>query len=699
MGQGVNRKTNIASLGAGPVVPDFLARGGAAGRAMRAFDWAASPIGPPETWPAALQTLISLMLSSAQPMFVAWGSAGTLVYNDAYAPLLGRKHPAALGQPYLDVWHEARDEIAPLVHRVMAGESVTSEDLVVRVDRQGGVEEAHFAFSSTPVRDDDGNLAGLFCCCIEITGTVLARRMQTEQNRRLVRIFEQAPSFIAIVSGPEHRVVQANAAYRRLAGGADPAGKTISEFLPPDIARAHLQILDEVYRTGQSARVPQTPQDLPASEDSIYRERLLEFIYQPITDARGQITGIFVAGMDMTDRARVEAELRQLNATLEQRIEERTSRLLAREALIRTFYQHSSECHAVLVEAGGGKFRYEEVNPATLRLYGMTREQVVGHTVDDVFGAQAAQFLNSNLSECLRAGAPHRYERMQGGATIEAVATPVPHEHGSARRLVVSARDVTEQRALEERLRQAQKMEAVGQLTGGLAHDFNNLLTAISGSLERMRLRISQGRIGELEKYLVSAEAAAKRAAGLTHRLLAFSRRQTLDPKPCDVNILVSGLSELIENTTGPGIGMRFEATAGLWHIVADQNQLENALLNLCINARDAMPDGGNLTIQTRNESFDEKTAHAHDLPPGDYVSLSVRDTGTGMSPDVISRAFDPFFTTKPLGAGTGLGLSMVYGFVRQSGGQARIISELGSGTTVCLYFPRETGSKEAALF
>ncbi len=243
--------------------------------------------------------------------------------------------------------------------------------------------------------------------------------------------------------------------------------------------------------------------------------------------------------------------------------------------------------------------------------------------------------------------------------------------------------------AAEASLRQSQKMEAVGQLTGGLAHDFNNLLTGISGSLELLKKRLDQGRTGELDCYLDVAQGAARRAAALTHRLLAFSRRQTLDPKPTNVNQLVSELDELIRRTMGPAIEVSIRTDPALWGALVDANQLENALLNLCINARDAMPHGGALAIETVNAELDDAAAAALDLTPGCYIRLKVADTGAGMSPEVIARAFDPFFTTKPIGAGTGLGLSMVYGFARQSGGQARIASTPGVGTKVCLYLPR----------
>jgi len=248
----------------------------------------------------------------------------------------------------------------------------------------------------------------------------------------------------------------------------------------------------------------------------------------------------------------------------------------------------------------------------------------------------------------------------------------------------------------EEQLRQSQKMEAVGQLTGGLAHDFNNLLAGISGSLELLQARVAQGRINDLERFLVAAQGAAKRAAGLTHRLLAFSRRQTLDPRPTDVNRLVAGMQELIERTTGPEVAVEPVAGVGLWATLVDPGQLENALLNLCINARDAMPGGGKIIIETANRWLDERAARERDMLPGQYVSLCVSDNGTGMAPDVIARAFDPFFTTKPIGMGTGLGLSMVYGFARQSGGQVRIYSEVGQGTMVCLYLPHYAGVVDA---
>lgn len=259
--------------------------------------------------------------------------------------------------------------------------------------------------------------------------------------------------------------------------------------------------------------------------------------------------------------------------------------------------------------------------------------------------------------------------------------------------------EAAQRERVEETLRQSLKMEAVGQLTGGLAHDFNNLLAGISGSLGLVRMRIAQGRTSEIDHFIEIAMTSVNRAAALTHRLLAFSRRQTLDPKPTDVNQLVGGMEELFIRTLGPGIQLETKLATDLWPALCDPNQLENAMLNLVLNARDAMPDGGHLLIETRNsvfpDSYGASEVPLRKVPAGEYMGLFVTDTGAGMPPDVIARAFDPFFTTKPTGEGTGLGLSMLYGFVRQSGGHVLLSSEPGQGTMVSIYLPRYFGAAE----
>jgi PAS domain S-box-containing protein len=669
---------------------------------LLAEDWTQTSLGALDQWPHALQALVNVMFDSAQPMFVAWGADRTLIYNDAYISLLGPKHSNALGRPFFEVWSEAAAAIQPLFDRVFEGESVVMDDIRLTLNRDQGPADAHFAFSYTPVRALSGEVEGLFCACQETTRDVLSKQLDERNKTRLAQMFEKAPSFIAMLEGPEHRFTLANARYKELVGDRPLIGLSVADALPEAVAQGYLDLLDSVFVSGRPVAVTSAKFSPNPMAGAPISERFLDFVYQPITDDAGQVTGIFVDGTDVTERVlaedavrKSELRLREANASLEASVAERTAQLFAREALIRTFYEHSSECHAVLEQAGD-TFTYQEINPATLSLYGKTREEVIGLTTETVLGADLAPTLNKELVRCLQKNGPVRYERLQGKGVVEAIATPVPITTGAARQIVVSARDVTERRSLEQQLAQAQKMEAVGQLTGGLAHDFNNLLAGMTGSLELMRTRMAQGRMTEIERYLDVALGAGRRAASLTQRLLAFSRRQTLDPKVTDVNRLVVGMEELLRRTIGPSVVLEVVGTVGLWATLVDPAQLENALLNLCLNARDAMPDGGRLTIETGNKWLDDWAASERDMPPGQYISICVSDTGVGMPPEIIKRAFDPFFTTKPTGEGTGLGLSMIYGFAQQSGGQVRIYSEVGHGTTVCIYLPRNNDSPVA---
>jgi PAS domain S-box-containing protein len=383
-----------------------------------------------------------------------------------------------------------------------------------------------------------------------------------------------------------------------------------------------------------------------------------------------------------------ETRFRNLSETLEEKVVERTRE---RDRL----WQLSED---LLVIAGydGRLFR---INPAWARLLGRDETDMERVGYRGLIHVDDRPFVEEKLSAMRSSGAAIRYVNrvMCAGGRIAWIDWTLSPEPGGDR-LMGIGRDVTGEREeaarrekLEELLRQSQKMEAVGQLTGGLAHDFNNLLTGITGSLELMTKRAAQGRFGEVERYLAAAQGAANRAAALTHRLLAFSRRQTLDARVVRSDKLVADMVELIGRTIGPSIQLSTVSVPDLWNVLCDPNQLESALLNLSINARDAMPDGGRLTIQTANLEVDGPVALLRDMPAGQYVGISVTDTGSGMTEEVVARAFDPFFTTKPIGVGTGLGLSMVYGFVKQSGGQVRIHSHLGEGTTITIYLPRDT--------
>jgi PAS domain S-box-containing protein len=1044
----------------------FPISGGSAGAVIRQRDWSGTVLGPSERWPVALRNALMLMLESPESMYLVWGADFIFFHNDTYAPVLGARLERAIGMPAADLWPDAWPQVRPLVDQALGGTAIKVEDLLVLIDREGRSQDSWWSFSYSPLRNDAGDVAGVICVTNETTGKVLAERARSSEVKRFRELFEQSPSFVAALHGPEHVFFLANPAYRRMVGDRELLGKRVRDALPEVAGQGLFEMLDHVLQTGEAVTGNGMQVSLRQAEGEP-KLRTLDFVYQPIRDAAGAVTGVFVEGTDVTeayataqqlriseDRNRQvldsaidyaiiasdldgritrwnagaqnvlgwsEAEMlgqtahrfftpedvaagqveREMQAALDEgrgaderwhlrksgalfwasgemtplrdasgavegfvkvlrdrTAEHRTDEALrASEARLRRAQEagqvgifsvelatnviygtpefcrifgldsadgidpaiiealvhpddvelasHASDrltgaapgeaeyriVHGVSGEirriarraeferdAAGGATRMVgvvqdvterraaqravELSEAKFRAFAQAvpnhvwtasadgvldwandRAYAYGgrHEADllrdgwaawlhpedveaaaaawmhsvatgeeyatefrirrsdgvycwhlaravplrDAAGAitgwlgtntdieqqkaseQALRELNDELEERVdartrerdrawrnsrdlivvidTAGIFHEVspaarqilgwnpEEMIGKSVFdfihpddtvptddaldEASNGPLPtfenryrHKHGGYRTLswtagpeddliTATARDVTEANEqaeallqAQEALRQAQKMEAVGQLTGGIAHDFNNLLTGITGNLELLKVRAAQGRYDALDRYVTAAQGAAQRAASLTQRLLAFSRRQTLDPRPTDVNRLVAGMDDLIRRSIGPDVGLEFVGAGGLWSTLVDAPQLENALLNLCINARDAMPGGGRITIETANKWLDARSAGERELPAGQYISLCVTDTGTGMTPEVISRAFDPFFTTKPLGAGTGLGLSMIYGFARQSGGQVRIYSEVGQGTTMCLYLPRHYG-------
>ena len=512
--------------------------------------------------------------------------------------------------------------------------------------------------------------------------------LASERYQFLFNAMDEGFCIIEFLDGPhgplsDYLHIEANPAYAAHAGIPNIVGKKLRDVVG-DEAQAWLDRYGQVLRTGESIRFEQ---ELVAT--GRYLE-LTAFRIEPAS--RRQVAVLF---QDITPRKRAEAALRQLNETLEERVQ---SALAANRILANVVNGATA-----LVQVVDFDFRWLAINDSGADI------------LEHALGVRPS--IGGSLLENLKRR-PDLYEvivplwhRAFAGETFREIIsvseaptrrhyelqfTPLYDAEGRCIGAYEFAYDVTERfneqervRLMEEALRQSQKMEAVGQLTGGIAHDFNNLLTGILGSLELLDLRLRQGRLQDLGRYTGTARSAAERAAALTHRLLAFSRRQTLDPQPVALAQLVIGLEDLIQRSIGPQIVLEHAADPQLWLTHIDASQLENALLNLCLNARDAMPEGGRIRIVLANETLANPQAEQLTLHAGDYVRLTVGDNGSGMSDEVRARAFDPFFTTKPLGQGTGLGLSMVHGFVLQSGGEIRIDSAPGEGTQVHLYLPR----------
>ncbi|PZR34887.1 PAS domain-containing sensor histidine kinase [Caulobacter segnis] len=384
---------------------------------------------------------------------------------------------------------------------------------------------------------------------------------------------------------------------------------------------------------------------------------------------------------DITSAKHDEARLRALSQALEERVEARTQE---RDRL----WNLSRD----LVSIAGDDGVYRAINPAWKTLLGYDSADLIGRAIGDLVHADDLERTRM-AAQALRAGnAVSDFDcrvRDKGGDYRWINWTAVPEDDA----IYLVGRDVSQRKLLEDQLRQSQKMEAVGQLTGGLAHDFNNMLTGILGGIDMVRRRLADGRVGDVERFLDAAMQSGQRAAALTHRLLAFSRRQTLDNRALDVGSLIGSMADLLRRTLGEQVQLSLEVQDELWSALADENQLESAVLNLAINARDAMPHGGHLTVSAHNVELSSAELANSDLAePGEYVEVRVSDTGLGMTPDVLAKVFDPFFTTKPLGQGTGLGLSMIYGFVQQSKGHVTVESVEGLGTTIRLYLPRHRG-------
>jgi PAS domain S-box-containing protein len=659
--------------------------------------------------------------------------AFTIVWmNDAYLAATGSAREDIVGRYIFDAFPS---DPASLEHRQLLESferafATRERDHVplIRYDipRPDGSDEARWwSATHTPLFDTNGEVAYVLQHTVEVTelqrlraaanapadqstyatqveGAVLRRALDVEETSRalleerdhLRRLFEQAPGFMAVLSGPTHVFTLANAAYTTLIGRADVLGKPVAEALPEVRGQGFVELLDSVFTTGEPY-VGRAMRIVLEHADGAADERFLDFVYQPILERDGRVAGIFVQGHDITDQKTAERALSE---------SEQRFRLVAESAPVMLW-----------MSTVDGRCLY--LNKAQRKFWGVAPDAVASFDWGGTIHPDDRDAVSRPLVAAMREQRPFsvegRYRRADGDwRLLHTDARPRFGPDDSFQGMIGVNVDVTEMRRAEqalqelnatlerqvaerteqlrqneERLRQVVKLEAIGRLTGGVAHDFNNLLQVIGGNLQLLAKELAgDDRAGQ---RLRNALAGVARGSKLAAQLLAYGRRQALAPKTVNLGRLVRSVDEMLRRALGEGIEIETAIAGGLWNTFVDPGQVEDALLNLAINARDAMEGQGKLTLEAGNAWLDDAYAATHDVTAGQYVMLAVTDTGSGMSPEVIEQAFEPFFSTKPEGQGTGLGLSQVYGFVKQSGGHVKIYSEVGHGTTIRLYLPR----------
>jgi PAS domain S-box-containing protein len=654
---------------------------GEAARLLRETDWSRTALGARETWPQSLKLAVAMILASGFPMAVRWGPELVLIYNDAYRPILGDKHPEAFGRPLRDVWQEIYPELGPLNEAILRGD----RDAFFAVDHPWAIrrhrallEDARVTISYSPIPDDTApnGIGGVLTACIETTERVrkeealrfLNDRLEAEisaRTRERDRIWQVSEDLLG-VSNFDGYFISVNPAWTRLLGWSDD-----------EIKRMHVDDLrhadDLAHSQAGRRRLAEGAPTVRMENRLRHKDGSWRWIYWTMTADNGLIYAI---GRHVTtDKLAAEA-------------------LRESERQLRLFTEAVTDYALVRLDADGIVVSW---NAGAERIKGYAEHEIVGkhfatfYTVADRAAGLPEQALATAAASGTSTAEGWRVRKDGSLFFASVVIDAIRDENGSLIGFAKITRDITERREAEAKLRRAQEqlaqtqtMEALGQLTGGIAHDFNNMIMVVSGNAHLLKERIDDPRN---LRAIEAIENAAARGETLTRQLLAFSRRQSLNPTVVSLRQRLAAFRDLLVSSARGDIELVIDVGRNVWPVAVDVHELELALINLVVNARDAMPDGGMITIGARNVHL-----HRDDTPDrlsGEFVALTVSDTGSGIAPDILPKVFEPFFTTKQPDKGTGLGLSQVYGLTRQSGGTVTIASRLGEGTTVTIYLPR----------
>jgi PAS domain S-box-containing protein len=678
---------------------------------IRQLDWASTPLGPIESWPATLVTVVDVMLGSAFPQILLWGPDLVQIYNDAYRPLIGVKHPSALGQPIRDCWPELWEVSRPHFERVQAGETVLLQDVPFDFARSATTERAYFTASQSPVRGEDGAVAGILATMVETTTGVrgveiradherLVRELQVERAR-LEEVFRQAPTFLAILHGPEHVFRLANDAYYQVVGHRAILGKRVVDALPEVVAQGFVGILDEVLRTGQPFIGRELPVMLQRSPGAELEQRFLDFVYQPLTDGDGTRLGIVAHGSDVTDQVLARREVELVNAELQHRAAE----LRASEQRLRDLFNQAPVAVAVMA---GPDHVYTIVSPRYAETPGSGR-QLLGRPVREAFPELAGQGLAEMIDHVYATGQPHfaderhvKLDRDGDGVTedywFNIGYQPLRDTAGQVYAVASVAYEVTEQMRARQELElakaaaEAARVEAVtanqakSAFLTTMSHELRTPLNAVAGYSDLLLLGV-RGELTDSQRVdLERIKRSGQYLLGLINDVLNFAKLDAgqVEYRFEDVPVapLMEGLEELIRpQVDGKGLRYQHGTCSPAYSVRADPEKVRQILLNLLVNAVKFTDAGGEVALVC--SAVGEES-----------VRIAVRDTGRGIAADQLARVFDPFVQvdrhlTPMSQQGVGLGLAISRDLANGMGGQLEATSEVGVGSEFALILPR----------